>query len=104
MVLFSALAKNLSRSEIDSLKNALHHRLNALDTTFSWGMIGTTILPVRYVTLPIPEDQQLGYQLMISFWAWGSSEEELMTNLGRVLRNLSKTLRWVSKHPEASGG
>jgi hypothetical protein len=95
MVLFSRLEKNRSRPEIDSLENALHHRLGAIDPSFSWGMIGTTILPVRYVTLPVSEEQQLGYQLMVSFWAWGSLEAELMTNLGRVLRNLSQGLQVV---------
>lgn len=93
MVLYRALAQNLSRHRIESLKDDLHHRLGPLDPDFSWGMIGTTIVPVRYVTLPAPEEAQLGYQLMISFWAWGSSEAELMTNLGRVVRNLSKGLR-----------
>jgi hypothetical protein len=92
MVLFRALAKNLSRPGVDSFKDALHHELGALDVAFSWGMIGTTIIPVRYITLPGSEAQQLGYQLMISFWAWGSSEEELMGNLGRVLKNLSQGL------------
>jgi hypothetical protein len=95
MVLFSELTKNLSRPAIESLKDALHHRLMEIDTAFPWGIIGTTILPVRYVTLPVPEEQKLGHQLMISFWAWGSPEEELMTNLGRVLRNLSRGLHEV---------
>jgi hypothetical protein len=92
MVLFRGLEKNLSRPAVDSFKNALHHRLGAIDTDFSWGMIGTTILPVRYVTLPVSEAHQLGHQLMISFWAWGTVEAELMTNLGRALRNLSRAL------------
>lgn len=93
MVLYRALAQNLSRERIESLKDALHHRLAPLDPDFAWGMIGTTIVPVRYVTLPAPDDGQLGCQLMISFWAWGSSEAELMTNLGRVVKNLSEGLR-----------
>jgi hypothetical protein len=92
MVLFRRLQKNLSRPRVDSFRVLLHHRLEAMDMDFSWGMIGTTIVPVRYVTLPGSEDRQLGYQLMVSFWAWGSLEEELMTNLGRVLRNLSQAL------------
>ena len=96
MVLFSRLEKNLSRPAVDSLKDALHHRLGAIDTSFSWGMIGTTILPVRYVTLPGSPDRQLGYQLMVSFWAWGNVEAELMSNLGRVLRNLSQGLQVVA--------
>jgi hypothetical protein len=96
MVLFSGLEKNLSRPKVDSLENALHRRLGAIDADFAWGMVGTTIVPVRYVTLPVPEDQQLGHQLMLSFWAWGSLEAELMANLGRVLRNLSQALRAVA--------
>jgi hypothetical protein len=95
MVLFSALTENLSRPAIVSLKNSLHRRLGGIDPSFAWGMIGTTILPVRYVTLAGPEERQLGHQLMISFWAWGAGEEELMTNLGRVVRNLSEGLRVV---------
>jgi len=101
MVLFSALAKNLVRPKLESLKDALHHRLAALDPAFAWGMIGTTLLPVRYVTLPGPEDAQLGHQLMISFWAWGSSEKELMSNLGRVLTNLSCGLHGVVGRTES---
>jgi hypothetical protein len=93
MVLYRALAENLSRDRIDVLKNGLHHRLAALDPAFRWGMVGTTVTPVRYVTLPTTGDGQLGHQLMISFWAWGGSEVELMKNLGRVVKNLSRGLR-----------
>ncbi len=56
-------------------------------------MVGTTVTPVRYLTLPETGDGQLGHQLMISFWAWGGTEVELMTNLARVLKNLSRALR-----------
>jgi len=96
MVLFRKLEKNLSRPRVDSFTTLLHRRLGAIDVDFSWGMIGTTVLPVRYVTLPVSEDRQLGYQVMVSFWAWGSLEAELMTNLGRVLRNLSQALKRVA--------
>lgn len=90
MVLYRALAENLPRERTASLEEGLHRRLAALDPEFQWGMIGTTIVPVRYVTLP--SDAQLGHQLMISFWAWGSSEVELMTNLERVIVNLSEAM------------
>jgi hypothetical protein len=92
MVLYRDLAENLTRDRIEALKNDLHHRLGALDPDFAWGMIGTTIVPVRYLALPLPDDEQLGHELMISFWAWGSSEEELMANLARVVENLSTAL------------
>jgi hypothetical protein len=90
MVLYRSLPTNLSRRRVESLKDSLHHRLRSIDPEFRWGTIGTTIVPVRYVTLP--EDAQLGHQIMISFWAWGSSEAELMGSLGRVVVNLSRGL------------
>ncbi|MEO6576656.1 MAG: hypothetical protein ABIP89_22610, partial [Polyangiaceae bacterium] len=83
MILFRALAENLSADRTRVLENDLHRRLGALDPEFEWGMIGTTIVPVRYLALP--RDAQLGHQLMISFWAWGDGEMELMTNLDRVV-------------------
>ena len=90
MVLHRALAENVARQPTESLKERLHHHLGALDPDLAWGMIGTTIVPVRYLALP--GNAQLGTQLMISFWAWGSSEKELMGNLARVVRNLSVAL------------
>mgnify|MGYP007047006084 CR=1 FL=1 len=42
--------------------------------------------------LPGAREQQLGHQLMISFWAWGDSQSEVMGNLKRVLENLSHAL------------
>ena len=91
MVLHRALAQNLSRARVKKLKDVLHRQLGAIDGDFEWGMIGTTVIPVRYVALP--EDAQLGTQLMISFWAWGNTDAELMSKLDRVVRNLSAGLR-----------
>ncbi len=95
MVLHRALAENLFPERSAGLEEGLHRRLAALDPDFQWGMIGTTIVPVRYVTLP--REAQLGDQLMISFWAWGSTETEVMTNLGRVVANLSESLHALER-------
>ncbi len=92
MILYRELGLNHSLRRVEGLKNALHFRLAALDQEFEWGMIGTTILPVLYIDLPVAQNQQLGYQLMISFWAWGDSEAEVMSNLERVLENLAQAV------------
>ena len=96
MVLFRALSRNTEKGAVAWLKNQLHLALGSLDPNFQSGMIGTTIVPVRYLPLPEEEGGQLGSELMISFWAWGNSEEENMQNLGRLLKNLSQALRRVS--------
>ncbi len=92
MVLYRVLGQNRAWSRIAALKDGLHHRLGARDPDFAWGMIGTTIVPVRYLELPGARAAQLGHQLMISFWAWGDTEPELMENLERLVRNLSVCL------------
>lgn len=96
MVLFRELERNTAGGHIETLKNELHLALAKLDPNFRSGVIGTTIVPVRFLALPPVDDQQLGTQLMISFWAWGNSEEENMQNLSRLLRNLTNALRKLS--------
>jgi hypothetical protein len=99
MVLFRSLVHNTDPARIDALKNQLHLDLTAADPSFRWGMIGTTVVPVRYLALPEIREQQLGSQLMISFWAWGDSEADTMLNLGRVFKNLSQALRLSPVRP-----
>jgi hypothetical protein len=98
MVLFRSLEQNIVGSRVEWLKDQLHLALEALDPKFSCGVVGTSIMPVRYLAVEGDEDCQLGSQLMLSFWAWGDSEAETMGNLARLLKNLSKALRQVSRH------
>jgi len=95
MVLFRALARNTALGRVEWLKNQLHRQLVDRDPKFRWGVIGTTIVPVRYLALPEVGGGQLGWQLMISFWAWGDSEADNMSNLERLLENLSRALSRV---------
>jgi hypothetical protein len=96
MVLFRALESNTVQARVHDLEHRLHVDLATLDPSFQWGVIGTTIVPVRYLALSASRNQQLGSQLMISFWAFGDSEAETMLNLGRLFRNLSRALRTAS--------
>jgi hypothetical protein len=96
MLLFHALAKNVAPAPLVSLKDSLHGELSAIDPDFQWGMVGTTLVPTRYLGLPEGDAQQLGMQLMISFWAWGDSEADTMLNLGRLFTNLGRALRTLS--------
>lgn len=92
MILFRELESNLSLPRIEALRTALHLSLEARDTAFEFGMVGTAVFPVLYVELPGPRERQLGQQLMISFWAWGDTEAEVMDNLDRVFGNLRHAL------------
>ncbi len=99
MILYRELGLNLSRRRVDGLKNAIHAQLAIVDLEFEWGMVGTTIVPVRYLDLQRADEHNLGHQLMLSFWAWGESEPEVMGNLDRVVKNLAQAIRGAA--PEA---
>ena len=104
MVLFRKLKRNTVRGEIEWLTHQLHCYLANLDPDFCLGVIGTTIIKVRYPALAESNGQQLGSQLMVSFWTWGNTEAETMLNLGRLLKNLSQALRHVSALAAATSG
>jgi len=94
MVLYRRLETNVAEGAVTELKNRLHHALAALEPEFEQGVVGTTLVPVRFVALP--EHAQLGQQLMLSFWAFGDSEAGVMANLRRVVQHLAQALREVS--------
>jgi len=96
MILYRDLALNTSPEQIHWLANAAAHALRRTDPAFEWGAIGVTIMSVRFTTLPGPPELQLGQQLMLSFWAWGENELEVMTNLDRTFRNVAVVLRGLS--------
>jgi len=92
MVLFRDLRQNTTLARVEHLKDALHRELAAIDPGFTGALIGTTLIPVRYLALPDGDGTQLGWQLMISFWAWGDTVAETMSTLGRLFANLTLAL------------
>ena len=102
MILYRDLALNTLPEQIHWLTNATARALSQTDPAFEWGAVGATIVPVRFTTLPGPPEQQRGKQLMLSFWAWGENEREVMRNLDRTFRNVTVVLRTLSDDCHAS--
>lgn len=96
MILFRDLRLNLSLPRVERLEGAMHRVLAAIDPEFAWGAVGTTIMATNYVGLQTSTPGQTGYQLMLSFWAWGDTEADTMARLDRLFGNLSKALHQAS--------
>jgi hypothetical protein len=96
MVLFRDLPRNLGSPHLLRFTESLQIALSIADPGFDVGVVGTTLVPVRYLKLAGGPVGQRGVQLMISFWAWGDTEAETMASLGRVMRNLASGLRSVA--------
>lgn len=96
MILYRDLEINRSQEEILWLTNAAAHGLRNTDPSFEWGAIGATIMPVRFTALSRQPAGQRGQQVMLSFWAWGEDEAEVMANLDRTFRNMTAVLHDLS--------
>jgi hypothetical protein len=102
MILWRELPLNLSRANTEWLKGGIHHYLTQIAPALDYGVVGTTVFHVKYVTLPLPDEQQFGFQLMLSFWSWGDTEEEVMGNLHRTIQNIWEALRTVVREAKES--
>lgn len=89
-LLFRDLTLNTSASAVDELIEELHARLRTLEPRFAWGAVGTTRLRVDYLALP--DGCSVGWQVLVSFWAWGDDEAEVFENLRRVVVALREAL------------
>jgi hypothetical protein len=98
MVLWRELALNLDVANTDRLRLGLHRALNEIDRELEFGVVGITVQRVQYLAVPSPEERQMGFQLILSFWAWGDTEAEVMGNLDRTLDGLWQSLRIVTQH------
>ncbi len=94
MLLYRDLRQNTRSTRVSWLRTAFHQQLAPLDPKFALGMIGTTLVPTRYLALPA--ESQAGQQLLIAFWAYGASQDATMENLARLFRNLTQAVRAVS--------
>ncbi|MFA6955543.1 MAG: hypothetical protein WC538_06685 [Thermoanaerobaculia bacterium] len=97
MILWRSLPMNLPRANVEWLRMGIHRHLSTIDLEFSDGAVGITICRVRFRGIRGPERRKAGFQLMLSFWAWGDAVEDSMANLARCLRNLGDALRAVER-------
>lgn len=95
MILWRDLRLNLVRSNVEWLRSNIHLLLNEADRDFEYGAVGITVCRVRFLALSTASERGVGDQLMLSFWAWGDTEDEVMANLDRTVRNLHASLRAV---------
>ena len=99
MLLFRDLPMNTDADRVHNFTNGLARALSQQDEGFEWGVVGATIVPVRFTALPGPDAEKLGSQLMLSFWAWGDDEGEVMANLHRTFVDIESALRGIVALP-----
>lgn len=102
MILYRNSSYNLSGQNMKFLESKAQYYLQSFDVDFEWGVVGTTIVPTKYVNLPVPDEKQLGSQLILHLWAWGDSKSEVMENFGRVSIHVKDALIAVCRDINAA--
>jgi len=101
---------NISRSHTAWLCGRMMGVLQEIDTNFepSQGVVGLTLNPVLHTDLSpgrwindglfehSPDDPGLGMHLMVSFWGYGEDDEQVFSNLDRLLSNVRQACESVS--------
>lgn len=100
-IFYRNLRYNLKTDACLWLNGAYEHTFYQIDTNFraKEGVIGLSDQKSYYTNLPYKNPNDiLGGQLMISFWAYGNTEQETFGNLDRLFRNLWEVSKSISDH------
>lgn len=109
-ILFRNLTFNCSDNHVKWLTQELMRELTNTDPHWpaSEGVVGFTLIKILQLALSEGEwlceqfsaaddDPGHGQHLMLSFWAYGDTEDEVYVNLGRIFRNIGVACEAVSK-------
>jgi len=97
-IIYRNLELNTQETDIDWLSGSLLRVLSAIPKFHAVVKIG--LWQHRFTAIG-----KAGNAISLRFWAWGSDEDQAMTNLGGVFEALHKTLRALSmRHARQSQG
>jgi hypothetical protein len=72
------------------------HLVRQINPGFRLGCIATSFYNVYYVDGAEDNRDKFGYQLVYRFWAWGDTDDEIMSNLKIVFDALTMCLKKLS--------
>lgn len=93
MILFRNVLLNLTIAHTNWLKENIFSFLKKRDTAFNWGVIGISVASTQFLV----GDNPVGQIVVLRFWSFGNTDNEVMRNLDRLLKNLLTCLRFVSE-------
>jgi hypothetical protein len=81
----------------DWFTDTLCRKIRGVDNGFTLGVVAFSHPETRYINLSYPLSEAIGYELSISFWAWGMTEDETFQNLDRLFQNLLTAIKETSE-------
>jgi hypothetical protein len=93
MIFYRELHYNVNEQPISWLRDATEFYIKQVDPTFEDGVIATGLQGSIYEALR----NRLGKELVLTFWAFGDTDEETYANLDRAFKGLHEALRRVAE-------
>jgi hypothetical protein len=99
MIFWRRLELNVSEPHLKWLIDAAEHYLKHTDeSTWLDGVIGLSFMETAFGRL----NKNVGKEMVLQFWAFGDSEDELFENLDRLFKNLTMALKGLSNEVQQS--
>jgi hypothetical protein len=99
-VLFRANAYNVVEGASNWLGDSYYSVLQRIDSEFAAcdAVVGLTLQQTAFISLPGESNVYLGRLLMLSFWCYGDTDEEVFANFERSSRNVEYASKIISDH------
>jgi len=92
MLFFRKLKLNCAEESAQWLMDCFEFHLQRVEMDLEWGVVGLSKCCTRFKTIG-----QEGRSLIVNFWAWGDTQDEVMGNLLCVFRGLLAATQRVSQ-------
>lgn len=93
MILFRDIPENCQPKSLDWLLNNIQSMASSMKPEFTTGAIGLSQSPTCYLALgDKPDTGGMGYQVTLSFFAYGNNEEECYGSMKEVLKVAQNSL------------
>ena len=93
MIFYRDLGLNIPKENLKMMSDAVLHYLSRFAPSLTWqqASVGVTVVSTIYEVF-----NRVGRRLLLSFWAWGNTDDEAFGNLERLFSALHECLIQVS--------
>jgi hypothetical protein len=103
MIFIRDLSHNLSTTKIGFLKGLLCEGIREVEPEFTGGHIDVSTTLACFSALPGADEDKVGAEVVLEFYALGETEEEAMSNLSVLITGLHAALKLASARWIAMG-
>jgi hypothetical protein len=83
---------NCTEQSTKWLTDCFEFHLQRIEMDFEWGVVGLSKTAIFFKSI-----KRQGVNVILTFWSWGDTEHEVMSNLSHVFAGMFEAARLVSQ-------